>query len=425
MLIIPSWLIASALAANVNFNLVSATSHDIDTDVVDVDASNNNNYLLRGRSSEDIIHHRDLASPFKSSECAIELISYLEVEPGSMRDKELQLACIMDKVDAKGKSNHVLEISGTKEQMKVLKKMVDDQEIEGGGKSVLQLGNNIISMGSNNNKKDKLVLGMGFNPKSHIIKRKNRKDKKKNKKKGPWGTDSRHRHLAKVTGNKPMLAVKVIDVNGLARYENASVISDDIFGTYGDPVNLRSQLNDCSMGKLNVTAGDDGRDIIPSDPTSGKVDQNLYDAPGVVVVNINVDITDPEADVRNAVTDAVQEKLGFTLPGPYEQVLYVLEGCYGSCGWAAYAYIDSWLSVYQSEYYKQVGVLVHELGHNFALAHSGMAGGGSYEDHTGEFLSMFIQRYPVESICTFSHMIRPISRNDGEPIIHLLPRNTH
>ena len=54
------------------------------------------------------------------------------------------------------------------------------------------------------------------------------------------------------------------------------------------------------------------------------------------------------------------------------------------CGWAAYAYVNSWMSVYQAHYYKLVGVTVHELGHNFGLAHSGKASDGkAYTDHTG------------------------------------------
>ena len=38
---------------------------------------------------------------------------------------------------------------------------------------------------------------------------------------------------------------------------------------------------------------------------------------------------------------------GISLPGDYQQVMYVVEDCYGDdCGWAAYAYVNSWNSVY-------------------------------------------------------------------------------
>lgn len=46
-------------------------------------------------------------------------------------------------------------------------------------------------------------------------------------------------------------------------------------------------------------------------------------------------------------TAEVQEKLDITLPGPYEQVMYIVEKCYVGCGYAAYAYPFHWMSVYQ------------------------------------------------------------------------------
>eukprot|EP00957_Ditylum_brightwellii_P206416 15348337-Ditylum_brightwellii.AAC.1 len=98
---------------------------------------------------------------------------------------------------------------------------------------------------------------------------------------------------------------------------------------------------------------------------------------------IAIDITQNDRyTIHNAVTAEVNRLLGFSLPGPFEQVMYVIEKCYVGCGWAAYAYINSWMSVYQSNYYYQPGVQVHELGHNFNLAHSGGLDGNTYTDHT-------------------------------------------
>ena len=36
--------------------------------------------------------------------------------------------------------------------------------------------------------------------------------------------------------------------------------------------------------------------------------------------------------------------------------MYVVEKCYVGCGYAAYAYVNGWLSVYQDQFYKHVGV---------------------------------------------------------------------
>ena len=102
--------------------------------------------------------------------------------------------------------------------------------------------------------------------------------------------------------------------------------------------------------------------------------------------------------------------------------MYVIERCYNGCGWAAYAYPNSWMSVYQMEYYKHAAVQLHELGHNFGFvscvkisesfvcliscnisnaakllsswisllipqAHSGGLNGATYSDHTGLMVS--------------------------------------
>lgn len=161
------------------------------------------------------------------------------------------------------------------------------------------------------------------------------------------------------TGPKPILVVKVTDKNGLAVSESTTTISDDVFGTSGDPVNLKSQLDACSMGRLTV---------VPGDNNSGQIKQSVYSAPGVISVKLSISITNTaNPDIRNAITTAVQNLLGVTLPGPYKHVMYVLQKCYLNCGWAAYAYVGGWNSVYVGAYYKQVGVTVHELGHNFGL----------------------------------------------------------
>jgi len=67
-----------------------------------------------------------------------------------------------------------------------------------------------------------------------------------------------------------------------------------------------------------------------------------------VEVTIPISLTDStDNDIRNAVTTALSTQLGISLPGDYQQVMYVIEDCYGDdCGWAAYAYVNSWNSVY-------------------------------------------------------------------------------
>jgi len=202
--------------------------------------------------------------------------------------------------------------------------------------------------------------------------------------KGEGSQGSGRRRLAKKTGDTHYLVVRVIDVNNLVHPDSTAVMSDNMFGTSGDQVNLKTQISDCSAGQLNV---------VPGYPDSATTEQKaavdmhttLADHPvGVMEANIDIDMKTVSSryDVRNAVISAVQTKLGFNLPGPFDHVVFNLEGCYVDCGWAAYAYINSWNQVYQGNYYFMTGVQVHEYGHNLGMAHSGGLNGATYTDHT-------------------------------------------
>ena len=155
------------------------------------------------------------------------------------------------------------------------------------------------------------------------------------------------RRLATVTGLKPILVVKVRDSEGRARSESLSQISDDIFGSFEDSMTLKSQMSACSFGQLQITPGlPDGSDT-------------SVESPGVIDITTGASLSNDRGTIRNAIKTAVEGQLGHTLPGPYQHVMYVLEGCYQDCGWAAYAAVNSWLSVYQGVHYKFVGVQMH------------------------------------------------------------------
>ena len=120
-----------------------------------------------------------------------------------------------------------------------------------------------------------------------------------------------------------------------------------MFGTGTDEVNLKSGLEECSHDLINVLPG---------------IGDEHEVATGVIEVSMDITYENNDSAAhRNAVTAAVQDQLGHSLPGEYDYVLYSLEDCYDGCGWAAYAYINSWLSVYRKEYYKRPGVLMHEV----------------------------------------------------------------
>ena len=144
------------------------------------------------------------------------------------------------------------------------------------------------------------------------------------------------------------MVVRVTDVDGKVIGDSAAQVGDNIFGTNGDPVNLKSQMLACSYGVVDIT----------NQYTSPNIDDKLS-APGVIDVKINISINGNRYTVHNAVTAAANAKLGYSLPGQHEQVMYVLEKCYQDCGWAAYAFINSWMSVYQAQYYSMTGVQMH------------------------------------------------------------------
>lgn len=118
------------------------------------------------------------------------------------------------------------------------------------------------------------------------------------------------------------MTVRVTDSQGLVHPDSAATISDKIFGTYGDPENMKSQFEACSFNKLKIT-NNYSRDI-----------SRHLAAPGVVEVTIGVSLSNSRGAIYSAAVQATQSKLGFTLPGNFDHVMFVLEDCYQDCGWA-------------------------------------------------------------------------------------------
>ena len=305
---------------------------------------------LRSNSLGELLNSRKL----QTKACTVLAFSDLPVrdlEGDPLHSgKDDQFECEMDPEDADGHYGLSFPIQATRVQNQMMISMLQSGDLVSGYSTLLLPGSEIGTSGGD---EESVFLPLG-----HEISL----GKKNSHAQG-------HRHLAVVTGKKPILAVKVhaLDHSVIA---TPAQISNDIFGTNGDPVNMKSQFFACSMGKLNIEAGD-----------ASNVQHEV--APGVIEVNIPINLEgNSRATIKNAITTAVQAKLGFSLPGPYHQVMYIVEKCYLDCGWAAYAYINSWNSVFQGDYYKYSGVQMHELGHNFNLAHSGGLDLQTYTDHT-------------------------------------------
>lgn len=99
------------------------------------------------------------------------------------------------------------------------------------------------------------------------------------------------RHL--LEGKKKVIAIRVVDSNGVKLSSSPSQISDSIFGTNGDPHNLVSRYDDCSFGKLRMEPVEE---LNSGDPSLNAV--------GVYEVRISASANNVENSViREKVTD--------------------------------------------------------------------------------------------------------------------------
>lgn len=218
------------------------------------------------------------------------------------------------------------------------------------------------------------------------------------------------RHLS-YSGTKPLLVVRVIDSTGaVPPGGDASYISNKFFGTYGDTETIVSQFASCSYNKFNIVY----------DTSYGPYEahiKNQLSAPGVLEVQLPISMYNSKNDIRKETQLAVESKLGIKLPGPFLYVLFVLPQCVVDCGYAAYAYVGSYLSVYQGVYYQYPAVAMHEIGHNLNFGHSGgRTSGGeecAYCDHT-DLMGNPLYKDDVADICFNPAKTFQITANGGD-----------
>ena len=188
---------------------------------------------------------------------------------------------------------------------------------------------------------------------------------------GSGGSSPFQRNL--LEGEKKVLAIKVVTSDAVSTSYSAASLSDSVFGTNGDPVNLKTQYTECSHGKLNFVPKPDSTSALPSTVT------NSLD--GVTTVNVTSDSTcgDGSASAcRNQAISAIQTAFGTRGGADYAMVCVPP----GSMSGIAYAYVNSWISVYKDTWCTYPSAQLHEIGHNINLAHSG-EGTDQYGDQSG------------------------------------------
>ena len=182
--------------------------------------------------------------------------------------------------------------------------------------------------------------------------------------------EQRFRRLDAVTGTRSMVIFRVTTNDGPPAYSAAS-LADSFFGIDGNPNNMKSRYAACSMNKLTFNPG-----------TGNDFDNGVHD--------LSISNTSAGTNVHDlvrSITKAVIAKFGSSLERTYNHVVYVLphgtttRGV-GTDRWTAFAYINSYLSVYNDEAVMSISNQVHETGHNLGLMHSSHAG-EAYGDQSG------------------------------------------
>jgi hypothetical protein len=159
-------------------------------------------------------------------------------------------------------------------------------------------------------------------------------------------------------GKRRVLVVRA-DAYDKSTSADMATLSNNIFGTSGDSVTLKSQYEECSHGQLT---------FIP------------YDESGVIEVELEGYVEgSSKFNVQDAMVNAASSRFGY-LPDEFDHVMLCMPPGTGS--WIAYAYVNSWLSVFNDDWCQQLSTQVHEVGHNLGLAHSGK-GGDDYADKSG------------------------------------------
>lgn len=124
-------------------------------------------------------------------------------------------------------------------------------------------------------------------------------------------------------------------------------------------------INSCSGGKLRYEPAHN-----PS--------KNIIN--GVAQITLFMNIAGVGAGyIQRLAKEKLAQKIGSL--APYDHLLFVIprQAVFPS---QAYAGINGKYAVFKDSNYKGVGVVLHELGHNMGLRHSGENNSNQYQDHS-------------------------------------------
>ena len=270
-------------------------------------------------------------------------------------------------------------------------------------------------------------------------------------------TIRKRRNLASATGTKSVLAVRVI-AKDVAPTPDAREISDSVFGTYGDPVTMKSQVEGCSHGKLQIEKADgygstclddsnfngfyqfpdgsyagcfwfryynkyapeqrmcekygDEEDLAGGSETAntaccvcGGGQQQTFRidvVEGVLELAVDLKASETSKSVVDREARAALEDLFKTsdMSEIYDHILLCLPPTNES--WVGYADIGGIYSVFNDKSCLYPSALVHEFAHNLKLRHSG-EGDNVYGDQSGYMgSSYFVDDGPLGAKMCFN-----------------------
>ena len=151
------------------------------------------------------------------------------------------------------------------------------------------------------------------------------------------------------TGTKTALVLRAI-ASDSSTSASESELSDDIFGTSGDVLNLKSQYASCSDGKLQFQP---------------LTTNNLVGVDGVLTVNIpSITVTGATREtIRDAIINQAAIDLGVSnLNTIADHVLVCIPPGTTPTTWIGNANVNSWRSMYNDNWCRYPSVLLHEVG---------------------------------------------------------------
>ena len=218
-------------------------------------------------------------------DCVVQVATFLQIPSAKPMSDDEAFDCVPDR----GNAGQTRRLALDAEQSKALERMHGEGRLVPNGSRLRLLAEEGVAFDGN-----EIRIPPGFDVEGRIENENFNGDGSKGNDNGNGNRgdksssngnlfDRRRRLAAAATGTNHVLVVRVIDSEDRARSETPKQIGDDVFGTHRDPVNLASQLADCSAQKLMIKAG-----------TQEHADAGLYasvDAPVVVEVAIDVPLT--------------------------------------------------------------------------------------------------------------------------------------